>query len=515
MSEPTSGGSGTSEPRGPIGGASAGAVGDPAPLEHEVVPQIGVDESFQVETHGINPIPVGDRHGSPRELFWVWMGSNIIFTYVIFGAILVSFGVSLTGAFAAVVVGNLLYFLVGLGGIAGPSTGTATLVISRAPFGVLGAIPSALLAWLNVVGFAAVNAVIGTLALYELAQKGGLSGSTPLKAVCLAVVLLVTFVGAYWGHATVVTLQRWFTYALGVGTVLLAAFVLPKLDTDGMLAPPPGVSHVGAWLLAVFLIASGPLSYMASPADYTRYFRPGASSRAIVLWTAFGALIPTLILTTVGIAAATATDMTDSVAGVTSLVPDWFGIPFLALIVGGTITNNLIGLYSSGLILQMMGVRLPRSRTVFIDAAVATVASIYAVFVSDFTTTFTQFLSLLVIWASPWCAIYLTDILMRRNTYDNVALHQWSRGAYSYTQGFNIPGMVALVLGMVVGGLFANSTHWQGPFISNIGGGDLSVESGFLVGAVTYFLLMRSRIQRSTEQLRHSPSNVETGTDAR
>lgn len=99
------GGSGTRDPDGATP-ATATATG----VEHEVVPEVGVDESFQVETHGINPIPVSDRHGSRRELFWVWMGSNIIFTYVIFGAILLSFGVSLTGAFTAVLVGNLLYF---------------------------------------------------------------------------------------------------------------------------------------------------------------------------------------------------------------------------------------------------------------------------------------------------------------------------------------------------------------------------------------------------------------------
>lgn len=481
-----------------------------ASAEHVPVPAVGVDAAFQVETRGIDLIPLEDRHGSPRELFWVWMGSNIIFTYVIFGAIILSFGLSFTAALLAVAVGNLFYFLVGLGGVPGPSTGTATLVVSRASFGPLGALPSAALAWLNVVGFDAVNAVIGTLALYELALKAGLSGSTPLKAVCLAVVLVVTFVGAWWGHATVVVLQRWFTYALGVGTILLAVFVLPKMHATATSAPAAGTTHFGAWLLAVFLVASGPLSYMAAPADYTRYLHPTSSRRAIVAWTALGSLIPTILLTLIGLAAATATDMTDAVAGISKLVPSWFAIPLLAVIVGGTITNNLVGLYSSGLILQMMGVPLARNKTIFIDAIVATVGSVYAVFVFDFTTTFTEFLSLLVIWISPWCAIYLTDLILRRNVYNAVELHETRRGAYHYQGGWNVRGVVALLAGMLVGSLFANSTLWHGPLVSYVGGGDLSVEAGFVVAAVVYIGLMRQKI-RADRHYTEQTSSTGTG----
>ena len=44
------------------------------------------DEVFKVETHGIDPIPDDERHGSAKDLFWLWFGSNLTFTYVINGA---------------------------------------------------------------------------------------------------------------------------------------------------------------------------------------------------------------------------------------------------------------------------------------------------------------------------------------------------------------------------------------------------------------------------------------------
>src|SRR5206468_2598175 len=131
---------------------------------------------------------------------------------------------------------------------------------------------SCLAQWFNIVGFAAVNAVIGTLALQQLAVKAGLHESTGLKGVCLGIVLGLTFVVAILGHATVVAFQRWFTYGLGLGSVLLAIYVLPKLDLSAIASVKPfTTTSFAAFLLAFFLVASGPLSYIASPADFTRY----------------------------------------------------------------------------------------------------------------------------------------------------------------------------------------------------------------------------------------------------
>ena len=55
---------------------------------------VAADDVFSVEQHGINPIPLRDRHGHPRELFWLWIGANLIFTYIIYGALALNFGAS-------------------------------------------------------------------------------------------------------------------------------------------------------------------------------------------------------------------------------------------------------------------------------------------------------------------------------------------------------------------------------------------------------------------------------------
>lgn len=459
---------------------------------------VAADEVFSVEQHGMNFIPLEDRHGRPRELFGLWAGANLIFTYIIYGAIAVSFGVSFWAAVIALLLGNALFLLIGLGGVSGPRSGSPTMVASRAAFGPLGNLPAVFLGWMTILGFGVINAVVGTLALTALLGEIGIDAGDGAKAVCLAVVLVVTFSAAVWGHATVTVMERWLAGALGVGVVLLLIFVLPDAKVD-FRADLAADDTFGAFLLAFFIFASGPFSYLNVPADYTRYMDPETPKRPIALWAAFGGMIPAIAMGLIGIAAATATDMTDPVAGLVSLTPGWFTVPFLAIVVGGSITNNILGLYSSGLVLQILGVPLERARTVIIDAAVITIGSIYATFVSDFTTSLTNFLSLMVIWIAPGVAIYLVDIWLRRNRYDTAALQRTDGGPYFYRGGVNPRGLIALVAGIVAGGAFANSIEFQGPLIDVISGGDLSVVVGFVVGGGLYFALVRGRARAAVE----------------
>jgi NCS1 family nucleobase:cation symporter-1 len=452
------------------------------------------DRAFSVEEHGIDVIPAGDRHGHPRELFWVWLGANIIFTYVITGAIIISFGLNFWAGLAAVVIGNLFYILVGIGAIAGPVAGTATLTISRSAFGVLGNIPAAILSWVTVVGWEAVNIVIGTLSLFALVQLAGFPDTTVVKALCLAVVMLVTFTVAVWGHATIVTLNRILAILLAVGTVVLAAFVIPKINLNAEVAPLAADTPFAAWLLALLVIAAGPFSWVNYPADYSRYLPASTSKTLIAMWTTLGGLVPAILIGLVGVAAATATDMTDPVAGLSNLVPAWFFAPYLAVIVGGTITNNFLNTYSSGLSLLAVGIRIKRYKAVLIDAVLGGLLSVYAVFVFNFTDSFIQFLSLMVIWIAPWAGIFFADMLLRKNRYDGAALHA-HEGRYWYSNGWNFIALGSFVAGIVVAALFANAPIWQGPLTKLIGGGDVSIYVGFLVSGGLYLALMRRPLQ--------------------
>lgn len=456
----------------------------------------GTDVAFSVEQRGVDIIPDSERHGRPLDLFWVWLGANIIFTYIIDGAIIIGFGLSFWPAVLATVIGNLFLLLVGLGAIPGPRAGTATLLISRSAFGILGNIPAAALSWITVVGWEAVNLVIATFALYELATRIGIASGNATKAICLVLIMVVTFIVAVWGHQTIVVLQRWFSVALGIATVVLAIYVLPKLDLHFKTAPLAAKTPFSAWLLALLIIAAGAFSWVNYPADYSRYLKRDTRAWPIVLWTALGSFIPAVFITIVGIAAATTTNMSNQVAGIQRLVPAWFGALYLAIIVGGGITNNFLNTYSSGMSLLSMGVKIRRSRSVIFDAIIGGAMAVYAVFIYNFTNSFIEFLSLMVIWIAPWCGIYLTDMLMRRVSYNSKGL--FGRGGpYWYSRGWNWRAIVAFSLGVAGAMMFANGTLYQGPLIGLIGNGDISIYVGFVLAAAAYYLLMRGAMRTS------------------
>ncbi|MFF4434583.1 purine-cytosine permease family protein [Streptomyces sp. NPDC001513] len=449
---------------------------------------VDVDEVFRVETHGIDPIPDAERHGSAKDLFWLWFGSNLTFTYVINGALAVAFGLSFWQATAVVVIGGLSFFAISAAGLSGIRTGTATLVISRAAFGIRGNFPAGVLNWVVSIGYTIVNTVVGTLALEVFFAEIGWQGGTAGRAVALLVTLALTFAVAMWGHATVQFAERWMAYVLAAGFGVLLLFVLPGADTAAA-ATAPGLS---GWSLAFVVMFAGPFSYVPMPADYTRYLPRTTSLRSITWMGALGGFVSSVALGVAGVAAATQTDMTDAVAGAESLLPGWFQPLFLALVLGGSVTNSIITLYSSSLNLQVLGIPWSRARAIVISAAVTAVGSLAALFLTDFTTSLLSFLSLLIIVFAPWGGVFLADMLLRRCRYDSDALHAGSTGAYWYRSGYHPAALAALLAGMAFAALTCDSELWTGPLVAPLGGADLTL-LGSVVSGLTYWALTRRR----------------------
>ncbi|MET9532995.1 cytosine permease [Streptomyces sp. NPDC006649] len=453
---------------------------------------VSSDEVFQVETHGIDPIPDDERHGSAKDLFWLWFGSNLTFTYVINGALAVGFGLSFWQATAVVVIGGLTFFVISAAGLSGIRTGTATLVISRASFGVLGNFPAGLLNWIVSIGYTIVNTVVGTLALEALfADLGWHGGGDTARALALVITLAVTFAVAMWGHATVQFAERWMAYVLAAGFGVLLVFLLPGATTGASSGGTPGFS---GWTLAFVVMLAGPFSYLPMPADYTRYLPRETSLRSLTWTGALGGLISSVALGVAGVAAATQADMTDAVAGVEKLLPGWFQPVFLLLVLGGSVTNSILTLYSSSLNLQVLGIPWSRSRAIIVSVAVTALGSLGALFLVDFTESLLSFLSLLIIVFAPWGGVFLADMLIRRCRYDTAALHAGRDGAYWYRGGFHPAGMAALVAGMAFAALTCNSELWTGPLVAPLGGGDLTL-LGSVVSGLVYWALARRQLR--------------------
>jgi nucleobase:cation symporter-1, NCS1 family len=460
---------------------------------HGSADEPAADRVGGIEVRGIEVIPESDRHGHPRELFSVWMTSNLTVLYLIFGGILISLGLNIWQALVAVVAGNAFYVLIGIASTAGPLAGTSTLMVSRAQYGHNGNRLSSFFAWVSLVGFEAINLAFGAFALFALAGELGWHVGDAGKALLLGVNILVTFGLAVLGHATIVRFQQVFALGLGALALLLVAFTLG--DVDWGYAPESPLHGTAAWVAftgGLTLILSGPLSWCPVPVDFTRYMPRRSSPGGIVLWTTLGAITPALVLTTLGVLVSTAVDPTDLVTSIKGIVPGWFYPLFLIVVAVGTIANNVLGIYSSGLALQSLGVKVHRAVAVSIDAAIGGGMAVYAIFVSDFTATLSEFLQWALFWWAPFLAIFIVDLVMRRREYDGEALARERGGRYWYDGGYRWRALVALIAGGVMTALFAQTTHLKGPLATHLlSGADISPLVGMLVGGGLYWMLCR------------------------
>ncbi|HWE08899.1 MAG TPA: cytosine permease, partial [Solirubrobacteraceae bacterium] len=117
------------------------------------VPRGPVEDEPTFEARGIHYIPVSERRGRPLDLFWMWAGALFNVEYVVYGALLISFGLAFWQAALVIVVGNLSYLVTGIGSLQGPAAGTSVFAITRAPFGPNGARLVSVFNWITQVGY--------------------------------------------------------------------------------------------------------------------------------------------------------------------------------------------------------------------------------------------------------------------------------------------------------------------------------------------------------------------------
>ena len=483
--------------------------------------EIATDRAGRIETHGADYIPEAERHGSPRSLFPVWAGSNVIYLYFVLGGLMVILGLNVWQAIAVVLAGNLLWAVVGYLAISGPSSGSPSEVILRAFFGVNGnRVYEIAIGWVIGVLYEAINLAVGALAGVALVTQ--FFGSAPdlIKAAIIVGLAVVTFTISVLGHATIVKLGPWFTWVLLAALVILGYFVISHAD---MNYQPQGGALSGSALWAAAatcfaLIASSPLSWSIG-ADYSRYLPSRTSAKATAFWTGFGGFVPATGITILGVLAATAVDMTNPQEAMAKIMPAWFYVIFLLIIIIGSIFNNALTAYSTGLALLATGIPWRRSITVIFDAAVSIAVTLYALFVSNFLDTLSGLLEVSVAVLAPSMAIYAVDIFLRRNRYDGPALQDTSRSSsYWFFGGFNLGGCAALVIGTAAATLCLNTTFYVGPVAQAVGGADISFFVGSLVGGGLYAATEARRIRAASQlpvQVRpHDPASQEGGIRA-
>ncbi|MFI6484122.1 purine-cytosine permease family protein [Nonomuraea sp. NPDC050663] len=439
-----------------------------------------------MEQRGIEPVPAGERYGRPRDLFFLWTGTTMGIFTLVYGTVLIAFGLSFPQAVAAIVVGNLLAFpLVGLTSLQGPATGTATMAVSRAAYGTKGARALSFFGWLNMVGFEAGGMVLITFASLTLLEQAGVATSTAVKIVVILVAAAIQLVLPLIGHAAVMKAQKYFTWVFVALFAVMAVIVTPKVTLQAS-----GGADFATFTMAVALVMSaGGLSWGPLGGDYSRYLPASSSKKAVFGWAFLGGFLPYVLLMTLGAAVATVVaEAGDPISGLPSALPGWFVVPYLVLAIVTLFAVNTTDLYSSGLNLQAAGIRLKRSTAVVLDLVICVIITYVAVMSENFNSMLNTFLGLLIIWLAPWAGVYVTDWLRRGGVYDTGAL-------FSAAEPYRWPALIAQAAGMVVAALSINSTLYVGPIATLLGGADVSIFLGLLVAGGLYAALDRRPVR--------------------
>jgi len=455
------------------------------------------DRIGKIETNGINPIPEQQRHGGPIELFYIYFASNNGPLVLLFGAIIIGFGLNIWQAALvalAAVVGS--YLVVGVLGIAGKVSGEPMMALSRAAFGPRGNVGPTLLSYINSTGWVAIATITAVYPLQGLLLLWFKIPSTPLcTVVCiLCVASVVAFLGIY-GHATLVMFQAVAVLLFGCLAVYVSVVLVQRSDWARVLsaAPAPWLPVLAAFTI---LFAATGTSWFNYAADYSRYFPGQASHAGIIRWTLLGATLPVWSLTMIGFVLSNRVAFgaaANPIQAIGSVLPPVMLAPYLVLAFGGNIAGASLSIYSSGLNLLTLGVPWRRSRTVFIDWAGVVLFSGYVMLgAANFLSPFQGFLSLLAAGLTSWAAVFLVD-WWRRRSFDPAGLMDTGKtSSYYYWHGINVAAVVAWLAGFGIGLLSTASQLYVGPLaIGVLSESNLGFLIGTLVSAVLYAVLTR------------------------
>lgn len=495
-----------------------------------------------IEQQGIDVIDEAARTARPRDLFMPWFAANVSVFGMSYGSFVLGFGISFWQATVVTLVGVVFSFLIcGIIAIAGKRGSVPTMVLSRAAFGVDGQKLPGALGWLSSIGWETILTILATLATVTIFDKLGWAHGTTVKILATLVIAGTIVAASVLGYHVIMKLQSVLTWVTGIATVIFMAITVPSIDWSAVSALPSGSAAHMVGALVMVMTGFG-LGWTNVAADWSRYQRRDASAGAIAFWNTFGGSIAPIVLVIVGLLLSVSNETYaghvagDPIGALADLLPSWLLLIFLVIAVLSLISGAVLGIYSSGLTLLSLGVKVRRPVAALIDGAILTAGTIFVVFfATDFLGPFQSFLITLGVPLAAWAGIFCADLALRRRPYDTVSLFR-STGRYGR---FDWVSIATLLVCSVIGwGLVINQfasdaswNNWQGYLLEPLGLGtrvidDSGVESwegswpwanlGVLVSLVLSFLVTlvaRRAVVRRQESTQTAADENATSAD--
>ena len=328
-------------------------------------------------------------------------------------------------------------------------------------------------------------AVLATATVFD---RLGLGGGTTTKIIAAVAVAALIVVASVLGYHTIMKLQSVLTWVTGAITIVYMVLTVGHIDWAAVQAMPSG--SPGQLLGALTMVMTGfGLGWINIAADWSRYQHRDASNGSIVFWNTLGGSIAPVILVTFGLLLAGSDPAlsegiaADPIGTLATILPIWVLIPFWITAVLALVSGAVLGIYSSGLTLLSLGIRIPRPAAAAIDGVILTIGTIWVVFFAEnFLGPFQSFLLILGVPMASWAGILIADIVTRKRPYDELALFE-ARGRYGAFDWVSIGTMVAATVigwGLVINQFAGDApwANWQGYLLEPLGLGARTVVDG-------------------------------------
>jgi NCS1 family nucleobase:cation symporter-1 len=448
----------------------------------------------KIEQHTIYQIPTDQRHGTSRDLFTIWFGSNIMMLTIVTGALATTvFKLDFLSSIGAIALGNFVgAIFMALHAAQGPQLGVPQMVQTRGQFGSIGAVLVVGIVIIMYVGFLASNIVLGGQSLHTIAP--GIS-----QNALIVLIAVVSVIATIFGHDLIHAYARFLTWASGLALLFTFGWIT---FVHGL---PAGFLHMNAYSTAGFfsMVSVGALwqiAYAPYVSDYTRYM-PRDTGAVPAFWASYwgcslGSILPMILGAMLGLIAANG----DPVGGLTAFTGA-AAVPIVIIFSVGIAGTNAMNLYCGVLsTITLVHTFIPswkagpaaRIVTAMAITAIGLVIALFAA--ANFLANYTNFILLLLYVLVPWTAVNLVDFyLVRHGEYDVDSFFTRDGGVYGK---FNKPAIFCYLLGIAIQLPFVDTTLYTGPIANMLNGVDISWIVGIVVISPVYYVLARKTLPR-------------------
>jgi purine-cytosine permease-like protein len=322
----------------------------------------------------------------------------------------------------------------------------------------------------------------------------GLPDSATAQGVSYAVVAAISIAVAIWGYRWLVRSTTVLAIIGGLLLILMPVAFAGAIQWDYAGSEPLLGSYWPTWLLVATTIGvSGALVVCTILGDWTRYISPERHAAGKLAWVgSAGVFVGFVVPAAIGALVSTAfMDPTAPFAvSLANESPSWYAVLLLPLAVLGGVGLTASSLYSAGLDLDALVIRMSRAQATVIIGVLAVVLIYIGVAAPNVADSIAAALLVLAELSAPWAVVVGINFLRTGGHYDADDLQVFNRretgGRYWYTGGWNWGATAAWAVGSIVGLLTIQTLLFSGPLSGVAGGVDISLLAGAIVAAVVY-----------------------------